>query len=484
MPTVSRTVARSFTLTEPCRCARSGLQCEGYAPPTARMFEPDKKDERAHSQERTLAVRRSAVAGPSVSSFQTREETRSFQFFMRKTADLMSIYSLPEFWTVTVPQAAHRYTAVKHSVLALAILHEALSRTDGLNTEDNTRLVRHYNNAIRAVTQNQPTTDVVLMTCILFWTIENFNGAGQPCFDHMEAAQKILREFKASERHIDSPYYNVISTYIEPIIADAAYHAQAHRVQDVTDEVDEGKETRSDTDQILTQRMPTSFPTLTAAQDHLKSCLHSIMYILSHDYIHHDTGSLFDRTETHLQRWVYLFHGLTSTGSACQRRMLVAHHVTAKALLAECKRSLEVDEEDCDEFTSQYSWVVTELGDLLNEKPKASPTQPSHELGVIPPLFTAAVRCKDEAVRKTALSLLKSMNRDEGSWTDTLAARIAEGIALAQSEVKFGPKLNKILIERSERGLSISGKDPAFDRFLGDSEQELAAFDMVCSPAQ
>jgi hypothetical protein len=461
------------------RCARSGLQCEGYAPPIARVFEPNKKKGRAQSQERTLAPRPSASATPTISSFQTREETRSFQFFMCKTAGLISIYSLREFWTVTIPQAAHQYIAVKHSVLALAVLHEALSRTDGLNTEDNTRLFRHYNNAIRAVTQSDPTTDVVLITCILFWIIENFNGAGQPSFDHMKAAQKILREFKTSGRHTDSPYYDVISRYIEPIITDAAYHAQTDIVQDIIDEVEEPTDTGFDTDQILARRMPTSYLTLVAVQDHLKSCLQAVVYFLNQDCIRDDAESLINRIETHLQRWVYLFHGWTASGSACQRRMLVLHHATATVLLAECKQSLDVDEEHYYENKSRYNWIVTELGDLLKEKPKPLPVQPSHELGVIPPLFTAAVRCKDKEVRDRALSVLKSMNRDEGSWTDAVAARIADGIALVQSEFKIGPKLNNILIERSEWDLNISSKDPSFDRLLGGSEEELTGLDMV-----
>ena len=466
-------------LTELNRCARSGLQCEGYAPPAARMFEPGKKNERAQSQERTLVLRRSLRTAPSTSPFQIPEEERSFQFFLRKTVDLISIYSQRHFWTTVVPQATHQHAAVKHSVLALSILHESLARTDGLTEDDNGRLFHHYNFAIRALTQSQPTTDVVLITCILFWTVENFNGAGQPSFDHMEAAQKILREFKAKEDHTESPHYTVINRYIEPIIMDGVQHAQARRVEHSTEDTEEPDWTSTTVSQSLPDRLPKSFANLGIAQGHLRTCIRTLLHTLNSEPSAGDTESLVEHLELHLQRWIYVFHSLTAIGTACMRRMLVVHHVNALALLSELKRTLDGELHDDEDPKSSYSWVVTEMEELLAERPKSIPVSPSHELGIIPPLFTAAVRCTDTDVRSRALAILKSMDRQEGCWTDSVAARMAHAISVAQVEHNIGLRLNKISVSGSDWGLSIGGKDPGFDRFLGGSEEELEQFDMV-----
>ena len=446
------------------------------------MFEPGKKSERAQSQERTLVLRQGSSNAPSTSPFQTPEEARSFQFFMRKSADLISIYSQRHFWTFIIPQATHQHTAVKHSVLALSILHESLARTDGLTEEDNGRLFHHYNTAIRALTQSQPTTDVVLITCILFWTVENFNGSGQPSFDHMEAAQKILREFKAKADHNESPYYTVINKYIEPIIIDGTQHARARSVEETSESPEKRGSEPSNVDQILLARLPTGFPTLETARDHLRSCIRALLHAMNNDLPEDDSDILLERLEVHLQRWVYLFHRLTATGSACDRRMLVIHHVNATTLLGELKKSLDMELHQEDDFKSQYSWNMTEFEELLGEKPVIPPNQPSHILGLIPPLFTAAVRCDEPEVRTRATAMLNSLNRAEGCWTDSVAARMAQAIVSTNLEGNIGLKLNKVSVYASEWGLSIRGNDPSFDRFLGGSEEELEQLEMVSSP--
>ena len=442
------------------------------------MFEPGKKSDRAQSQERTLVIRESASSAPSTSPFQTPEEVRSFHFYVSKTADLISIYSQRHFWTTIIPQASHEHTSVKHSVLALSILHESLARTDGLTEDDNSRLFHHYNTAIRALTQSQPTTDIVLITCILFWTVENFNGAGQPSFDHMEAAQKILREFKAKANHTDSPHYTVINRYIEPIVIDGVQHARTRSVE-IPEKPQEPERVPSElVDRIMPASLPTTFPNLDAASDHLRSCIQALLHVLNNDLSEDDTEILIERVEVHLQRWIYLFHSLTAAGTACNRRLLVIHHVNTTTLLAEFKQSLDIELHQEEDFKNQYTWNITEIEELLASKLE-SMSHLSHDLGVIPPLFTAAVRCIDPDVRTRATAVLISLSRVEGCWSDNIAACMAHTIDQARLEGNIGVKLSKITVSTSGYALSIRGTDPPFDRLVGGPEVEMEQFDMV-----
>lgn len=53
----------------------------------------------------------------------------------------------------------------------------------------------------------------------------------------------------------------------------------------------------------------------------------------------------------------------------------------------------------------------------------------SADLGIVPPLFVVATKCRDPDIRRMAISLLKSSSRREGMWDSELAARIGIWIA-------------------------------------------------------
>ncbi|KAK0614094.1 hypothetical protein B0T14DRAFT_539695 [Immersiella caudata] len=53
----------------------------------------------------------------------------------------------------------------------------------------------------------------------------------------------------------------------------------------------------------------------------------------------------------------------------------------------------------------------------------------SADLGIVPPLFVVATKCRDRATRHKAIQLLKSSPRREGMWDSELTARIAMWIA-------------------------------------------------------
>ena len=63
----------------------------------------------------------------------------------------------------------------------------------------------------------------------------------------------------------------------------------------------------------------------------------------------------------------------------------------------------------------------------------------SADLGIVPPLFVVATKCRDPDVRRQAISLLKSSSRREGMWDSELAARIGIWIAgIEEQEEEVG----------------------------------------------
>ncbi len=58
----------------------------------------------------------------------------------------------------------------------------------------------------------------------------------------------------------------------------------------------------------------------------------------------------------------------------------------------------------------------------------------SADLGIVPPLFVVATKCRDPRTRRQAIQLLRTSSRREGMWDSELAARIGMWIAAIEEE--------------------------------------------------
>jgi hypothetical protein len=58
----------------------------------------------------------------------------------------------------------------------------------------------------------------------------------------------------------------------------------------------------------------------------------------------------------------------------------------------------------------------------------------SADLGIVPPLFVVATKCREPHIRRQAIQLLRSSARREGMWDSELAARIGIWIAEVEEE--------------------------------------------------
>lgn len=63
----------------------------------------------------------------------------------------------------------------------------------------------------------------------------------------------------------------------------------------------------------------------------------------------------------------------------------------------------------------------------------------SADLGIVPPLFVVATKCRDPMVRRQAIQLLKSSSRREGMWDSELVARI--GVWITSIEEQEEPEV-------------------------------------------
>ncbi|KAI1616580.1 hypothetical protein EDD36DRAFT_461458 [Exophiala viscosa] len=429
------------------RCIKSNIKCDGYAPPKIKLFEPTSssssitpsstrptplsllinqppENRQLQSYLTTHPRPRELALNPS---FGTEEEYRSFQFFLEKTADLISIYSQPYLWTVLLPQATWHQPAIKHSIIALANLHQSLSTTGTISSRANHSFIYHYNNAIRALLTDRPAVDVVLATCVIFWALENFNGSGQAASDHMKAAIKILGEWKAKGR-LNDPAHDLITTYIEPAIKDGIKMVSVDLASELEDLITALSMSPQDM-RILRYKCP-AFNTLDVACAYLGGCLQKIFDLRSAPHNAEVVNSIHD-IEARLCKWMNFFQKLTATGAVHHRRMLVVHNIGAHILLDRLKEQAEVPTEEVQPTRCRFTYIVFEIEDILKHNALATAAdwtrRPLSSI-FIPPVFLVATCAPKVEDRRRAINHLSILNLAEGSWNTELAAKIAEAM--------------------------------------------------------
>jgi hypothetical protein len=379
------------------------------------------------------------------------------------------VYSQPYLWTVLLPQATWHQPAVKHSIIALANLHQSLTSTATIPASTSTGVathhssfIGHYNKAIRALVTDKPPIDVVLTSCVIFWALENFNGSGQAAaFDHMKAAVKILGEWKAKRRP-DDPAHDLISTYIEPTIKDGIKFASVARVEEELLQSQIAALSLSPQDmRVMNIDLP-AFTTLETAGEYLGNCISQVLNLLSIVETTFDSDDVVESIhalDARLHKWMNLFQNLTATGPVHQRRMLVVHNVAAYILLDRLKEATAglVLVEESDPPRRRYSFVVLEVEDMMLVKQDSgddrapatatvdtsfgagsssssrsnsavTTTTTTNDLGFIPPMFLVASSASRVETRRRAINALRLLNLTEGPWNTELAARIAEAM--------------------------------------------------------
>jgi hypothetical protein len=136
---------------------------------------------------------------PSVEFLGSEKERRSFHFFQQETAPQLTGFFGHNFWESYLLQAAHHEPSIRHAILALGSLHEALEQDSGLNVQSHTSrptddfILENYNQAIKSLVRpvsqkGQQAIDVCLISSILFACLEvsspSSNSSFHSCLPH------------------------------------------------------------------------------------------------------------------------------------------------------------------------------------------------------------------------------------------------------------------------------------------------------------
>jgi hypothetical protein len=384
------------------------------------------------------------------STFGNEEECQAFQFFVEKTASLISVHSQPYLWTVHLPQASWQHACLKHSVIALASLHKSLTTFGDASQRATHTFIHHYNTAIRALVSDKPPIDVVLSACIMFWALENFHGGGQAAFDHMKAALKILGEWKL-KRQQGQAVDDLIADHIEPAVRQGVKFAAQEHIEELAGQM-EGLSLTTNDLMTINLQYP-RFNSLKDAELYLVECIKMLIDLARQSRANVDPTFSFELhqslelLEARLEKWMHFFQTLITTGLLYIRRLLVVHKAAANIQLEQLqtiqKTLSGVDsQESLQEAESVHNspplpgwckseYIVSEVTDMIEQ----TQTQTANDLledspgiGLVPPLFLAATSALTIESRRNAVGLLRALDRQDGWWHSMDAAAVADAM--------------------------------------------------------
>lgn len=216
----------------------------------------------------------SASSGLSLMPTSDSREQRSLEFFRTRTVPELAGSFDSELWSKFIMRTAFHEPAVRHALVALGSLHESFEVAVDPYATDSKFGLRQYSKAIQCVVESSvpfagQTTDVALISCILFTAFESLQGHYRSALTHINSGLKVLeeREAQGDVQH---------ESYVPRDLLQALFirlDTQAMEIGDTS--------LRPSTEQLRqTNDIPTVFTTLETAQRSLDQILNNLVHFM------------------------------------------------------------------------------------------------------------------------------------------------------------------------------------------------------------
>lgn len=394
------------------------------------------------------------------------QEQRGFHFFCNRTAGEISGYLSSEFWDTLLLQASHTDPAILHAVIALGSLHEiyevhssrCLENGEALDKrqfalQQSNKAISHLSSQLSTATP--PSGEVILICCLLFICLETFQGDYQAALTHLNSGLRILGSLRHEDQYAlsaESRTFFHDRTFVENTITPLFIQLDLQASTYLNTRQVNYKLIAKDLGAVVGPPIPAAFTTLEEAQKSLNNQLHWMLHYEheawqrlheAKDNSSSDADSLLDvflaaqaDHRAQLERWLQTLNGFLTNysvkmGSKELRGAVVLkiHHITCRILL---EATLYDHETGFDDLTDEFARIVG-LSETLSSIPSAIPgagTKPAYsfDMGILPPLYYTAVRCRDPIIRRKALALLSASPRREGVWDSLVLAAIVRWV--------------------------------------------------------
>ncbi|KAJ5334617.1 hypothetical protein N7452_007020 [Penicillium brevicompactum] len=401
------------------RCLSTQRICEGYVNPIQPSLTPD-----------TLRD----------------EERRAFLYFRSRTTHRIFGHQDANDWIPILLQMGHNEAPIKHALTAIASLHESQEPVDTSvsirQSDKNARMtaqtlaLKHYTAAIKSVQRESPTRpsrpDVVLALCILFICFEQFRTCDAACLIHLKAGLRLLYWWRSRTslytnlQEYSRPTMDFINNQITPLL-------QRLRVQ---------FSLCMDSRHILmdlgvplclpTPTFPSSYPSFTSARiDFDKTMNYIFSFLESRRY--KNTESSAESPNALLHQWKATLDASTFSEERpvlqkCTHNLLELYFHVSVVIIDTYHAQTETI---FDQHTDRFQLIIDlaeSIASMCVEKTEDFSLLFSFDLGITPPMFLVASRCRHPLIRRKAVALMLQSPFYHGVWQDRYSGLCAQRI--------------------------------------------------------
>ncbi|CAK7234064.1 hypothetical protein SEUCBS140593_008812 [Sporothrix eucalyptigena] len=463
------------------RCTSTGRKCDGYAHIVSR------------TQDTLLCVRPRQLMGSGVPTTNS-DEHAAFQFFAHAGASSLAGFTDIAFWTRLVPQYAQADAAVYHASVAVGALLMRIAGVPGVPGNQNGQYTRQLtllaverqNRAIqstlhdlvaRSTTTRQPAGHAVRL--LLLFCIEALQGR------EVEALQLFQRGIQA------------LSSTGDPA-ATAGLDAQLDRLR-----VQCGMFNASGANAAVRGRMRAMahvhthrvIPSLDVARDELSDIIAAVQHTVADSWDRPQDVQPEERQTLRfgLNGWRIRFELFVSDmrgwpnnvphPDAATVYLLRMRERIAQVWLADSPDGSEMVY-DSEEYVAVFADIAVEAGRCLQSMRKGTranneeQTLPSFtfEMGLVPPLYWAILKCRRPGLRQQLLALLRQAPLQEGLWNRQIMVQVAEQV-IAFEEAERGEDISIVSRSEHESGFVASrGERGERSRDMLDAPETLSCF--------
>jgi hypothetical protein len=369
------------------------------------------------------------------------------QWFKSKAVRSISGFLGTDLWTDSIFPATWSEPAVTHAVIALSSAHrkDTCRRQCLYPKQDDEFTLKQYSKAIRYLQPLLARKDgasiaVVLVTCLLFIILEYTRGQHSNAAVHLVNGLKVLGNLHRGSASsvqgvliIKPPYKRAIDKAL--FQGFATLHVQArlfgNKVSDLALLL-----------QATKSEMPTpTFASLEEARDSLYKLLHGIL--LMSERMKAATASAHpqpnlvkasDIALAHLTTWSATYDKTIEVSKSQLNQeklaysLLLNYHNMATIM---CKSILSSEESNYSNYTEDFAAIVRRFIECWKYHSSAHHEETisiDADVGWIPPLYYAALKCRTHRIRSYAIQLLRSAPHKEGVWDSRLAAIVADKV--------------------------------------------------------
>jgi hypothetical protein len=378
-----------------------------------------------------------------------------------------------ELWNGFIVQASVAEPAIRHAMVALSILAEQRELRDVDETgivrettltddepavlsfpaqikETDPVALRSYIASVGRLSQlssSPGTTDTVLLACILFVCIELLRGDAEAAIGHFKGGMAIIADY------ISRPESSQSSRL--------AFDRVRNKMLPVFNRLEMlyalfGNDASWEYPTTLSESVPDAFVSLENARDSLVNLLNlSLRFVQTMDVCRYEPSAIpasAFQEQTALRNRLLLWHQRflayrTRAASRFTSKDLYACNILEiQRLVASTWVSVATTPFECshDAHISGYTEAVIlaeslpALANLHAQSDRYTRTF-TLDVEIVGPIHWISIKCRDPAIRRRAIGVLRGMHRHEGMWDSRMAAIIAERVvAVEEAGIETG----------------------------------------------